>query len=310
MNRKRRKDYESGHPHRGYSESNFSPSNNPEGGSGRFKGSNYGGTGSGGYYGDDSPYPGGNTGSHPGAYSTGLTGSRDSYWEDRGRFDNDYNTGEHSSYGGGRIEPGYGRDEYRAGGYRAGDRNEWSGRGSRSGYYGASGGSGESYGEGHYGSSYGEYENDRRARFGGRNEEGTRRGTSGNFTGPGRGGHRSASEDNFGGPGYPGNDRGRAHGYGDHQHGNSRRGGDRERESFYNDHLEDDFYGNSRSGWEYGDERSGPGYYRKERGRRSGRRSSDRDKGNYGDGRSSRASGGNTSEGGLMGGSTFSDPWL
>lgn len=306
MDKNRRKDYEGGRPHRGYSGSDFSPSGDP----GRFPGDNFGGTGS--YYGagyDASPYSGDDAERDQRSYSTGLTGPRDSHWESRGRFGNDYNTDERSaSYERGRIESNYGRDQYHAGSRRDNDQNDWYGRGSRSGYYGSSGGSDEPYRGGHYGSPYGEYGNDRRSSSGGRNEEGARRGTSGYFTGPGRGGHRSMSEDNFSGPGF---DSGR--GYGNQEYGRSSSG--RNERDRYNEN----FYDQGRSGWEYGDYRTGHDWRSDEdtrtsgrSGRGSGRSSFDKHPGSpsYGQGRSSQATGGNTSQGSLPGGSIYSDPWL
>lgn len=363
--------------HLGYSGSDFSPSTNPSGGLGRFRGNNYGGSGGGSYYGagyDTTPYAGGDTESVSGlgrsSYNEGALGTQGG-----GHMENTYGSADRSSsYGGGRIEQGYGRGE------------RWS---NRYGEYGTTGG------ESGY-DPYSEYERDQRSRFGGRNEEGSRRGTSGNFSGPGRGweGRRHSHQDihdvtdygfrnrqnepyrgagsfsgmdtghysggNYGGTGSYGG--GMSHyGYGNLQ-GSDRSAGP--------GHSGSDFYSSGRIDWDYsrgdygvsgasgsymggssrgsGDrshneyrgvhggsgrsnspERSysrgatyggglsdnyrspgeGGGYYGHE-GRST--RESDFGGGSYGQGRSSHATGGNTSRGDMPGGSTapFTDPWL
>lgn len=191
MNRNRRNDTGSENEHMGYSSSDFSPSTGSSGGVGRFRGSNYGGSGSGSYYDagyETTPYAGGNanpvTGMGRGSYSGGLSGAQGG-----GHMENRYGSRDRSgSYAGGRIESPYGRDAYHADPGR-----DWSHN--REGDYGVTGGGSDHPYEGR---AYGSY-----------NEEGPRRGTSGNFTGPGSGGNYNPDIDQGYGRGREG-----YHGYG------------------------------------------------------------------------------------------------
>lgn len=179
MDRNRRNDNGPENEHMGYSSSDFSPSTGSSGGPGRFSGRNYGGSGSGSYYEagyGTTPYEGGTTesvsGMGRGSYSGGISGAMGG-----GYMENRYgNMDRSSSYAGGRIESPYGRDSYRA---EPGEHYN------REGDYGITGGGTD---HPYRGRAHGDIYN----------EEGPRRGTSGNFTGPGAGGRNYQPDMNRG----------------------------------------------------------------------------------------------------------------